>query len=365
LNRKLESNSRPLQVAHRGGLADFRPPWYLRTGHVQTLITGFFRPIAPLAPAVTHRIEIGDTGAMLIHENAPENLDESRPSVLLLHGLGSSHAGTYMTNIAAGLLQRGYRVFRADLPGAGLSCRTTFLPPHGACYDLVRKCLNHLSQSQGISTWRIAGVSLGGNILLKMLARHAIQPDLHPFDFRVDCALAVAPPIDLKACCENIERGINRLYGRYFIRALKRQAQERADIWPQWKEVLRSADYRTIRRFDETVTAPLAGFSSSDAYYNFGSSIEELPSIQAPTTILIDEHDPIVPAHLFDRAAYSETTRLVKTQYGGHVGYLHRLTTADGRVGSRWRRWADDRIATELATPTWPESVKASHQESS
>jgi predicted alpha/beta-fold hydrolase len=342
-----------LHASPHVGLADYRPPWYLRSGHVQTLITGFYRPIADLTPAVTHRIPIGDRGAMLIHENLPEEPVADRASVLLLHGLGSSHAGTYMTNITAGLLRRGYRVFRADLPGAGPSCQTTDLPPHGACYDLVRTCVNTLSQTQGIRTWRMAGVSLGGNILLKMLARNAIDPKTYPFDFQVEYALSVAPPIDLAECCENIERGINRLYGRYFMGALKKQAEERASLWPRWKEVLRSADYRTIRRFDETVTAPLAGFESSETYYRFGSSIDELPRISVPTTILIDEHDPIVPACLFERASYSATIQLVKTQHGGHVGYLHRLPIREGKPGGRWQRWADDRIATELANPTW------------
>ncbi|MFO0011228.1 MAG: YheT family hydrolase [Planctomycetota bacterium] len=331
----------------------YRPPWYLRSGHFQTLITGFYRPLAQLPPAIVHRIEIGEFGAMLIHENAPEAPADDAPSVLLLHGLGSSHAGTYMTSITQGLLARGCRVFRADLPGAGPSCRTTYLPPHGACFDLVRTCVNTLSRTQGIRSWRMTGVSLGGNILLKMLARNALDPETYPFDFEVDYVLSVAPPIDLAACCENIERGINRMYGRYFMRILKIQARQRAALWPQWQKVLETADYRTLRRFDETVTAPLAGFPSGDAYYRFGSSIDELHGISVPTTILIDEHDPIVPSFLFDRASYSATTRLVKTQYGGHVGYLHRASGADGSAGSRWRRWADDRIAAELAKPTW------------
>jgi len=353
---KNETESTPRSIKHAAPVI-FQPPWYLRSGHLQTWITGFYRPVAALPPAITHRIEIGEYGAMLIHENSPESFGPDAPCVLLLHGLGSSHAGTYMTNIAHGLLQRGCRVFRADLPGAGPSSQTTYLPPHGACYDLIRTCLNTLSRTRGIPAWRIAGVSLGGNILLKMLSRHAIHPQAHPFEFQVEYALAVAPPIDLGACCKNIERGINRLYGKYFMRILKLQTRERAALWSQWKEVLRSADYRTIRRFDETVTAPLAGFPSAEAYYHFGSSMEDLPSIAVPTTILVDQHDPIVPSFLFERASYSATTRVIETQYGGHVGYLHRLSAADGNANSRWRRWADDHIAEELAKPTWPSQI--------
>jgi predicted alpha/beta-fold hydrolase len=325
----------------------------LRSGHLQTWITGLYRPVAQLPTPRIHRIPIGEYGAMLIHENVPESLASDAPSVLLLHGLGSSHAGTYMTNIASGLLARGCRVFRADLPGAGPSSQTTHLPPHGACFDLVRICLNTLSHTQGIRSWRAAGISLGGNVLLKMLARHAIDPTKYPFDFEVDYALSVAPPIDMKECCENVERGIKRLYTHYFIRILKMQARQQASIWPQWREVLRNADYRTIRRFDETITAPLAGFPSADAYYQFGSSIDDLKNIDVPTTILIDEHDPIVPAHIFDRAVFSATTRLVRTQHGGHVGYLHRLPISDGKAGGRWQRWADNTIAAELAKPNW------------
>jgi predicted alpha/beta-fold hydrolase len=148
-----------------------------------------------------------------------------------------------------------------------------------------------------------------------------------------------------------MEIGINRLYGGYFMRSLKAQAQRRGELWPQWQEVLQTADYGSIRRFDETVTAPLAGYSSANNYYRAGSSIDELVAINVPTTILIDVHDPIVPAYLFDKATYSPTTRLIKTRYGGHVGYLHRVRKESGSPSGSWHRWADDRIAMELANP--------------
>lgn len=291
---------------------------------------------------------------MLVHENAPAQVRPDLPAVFLLHGLGSSHAGTYMTNIAQGLVDRGVRVFRADLPGAGPSCRTTYLPPHGACHDLVRRCLAHLTQALGIERWRLAGVSLGGNLVLRMLTEPTCQLSDDDLFGRIEFALAVAPPIDLGECCRNMEQGLNRIYGAYFMRALKKQAEKRAERWPQWRDVLQRADYSTIRRLDETVTSQLAGFAGAEAYYAAGSSIDRLDTMRVPTILLVDEHDPIVPIRLFDRMPRSDFITTIRTKHGGHVGYLQRATHSEQTPSSRWGRWADPWVADLLADPSQP-----------
>jgi uncharacterized protein len=334
----------------------FHPPWYLRSGHLQTLITGFYRPIAPLPNPIVHAVPIGEFGHMLVHENRPDSIADvaAAPAVLLLHGLGSSHAGTYMTNIASRLLSRGFRVFRADLPGAGPSCETTPLPPHGACHPLVLDCLRHLSHTLTIPQWHLVGISLGGSILLRLLvelATNSAPPsalaDAAPWS--VASAIAVAPPIDLAASCIHVEKGVNLLYAKYFVRALKRQTLQRAALWDSWKARLPHADFSTIRKFDETVTVHLAGFRDANAYYEAGSSHHHLQAIRVPTTILVDEQDPIVPVSLFDRAELSPTTRLVRTRFGGHVGYLARLPASSANPAG-WTRWADEWIVRELAS---------------
>ena len=339
-------NNPPAEQLARDPL--FRPPWYLRSGHLQTLITGFYRPIADLPPRVAHRCPLGDSlGNMLVHENSPDSTSRSAelPGVLLLHGLGSSHTGTYMTNIAYGLVRKGYRVFRADLPGAGQSYLETPMPPHGACFDAIRGCLEHLSETLGIKDWNLAGISLGGNILLRMLG------DWKPGRVQIHRAIALAPPIDLDASCRNVESGINRLYARYFLRALRKQARLRAESWPQWRQVLEQADYSSLRRFDDSVTAPLAGFKDAFDYYSAGSSIGWLSRIKARVKILVDRHDPIVPYSLFPGAPYSASTELIVTDRGGHVGYLRegsKHRSGGSERSSRFERWADRWIVETL-----------------
>jgi len=341
-------------------LSQYTPPWYLRSGHVQTIITGFYRPLATLPNATVHRLPIGPMGSMLIHENRPDPsvAAPDAPAVLLLHGLGSSHQGTYMTNIAHGLLARGMRVFRADLPGAGPSCQFTPLPPHGACHALIYSCLEQLSTTLGIDRWSIAGVSLGGSITLRLLsdslprAEHEAREHARPMPFQIVRAIAVAPPIDLAASCANVEQGLNRIYARYFVRALKKQSRERAALWDVWKERLRHADFSSIRKFDETMTVHLAGFRDLHDYYSSGSSRDILHRITVPTTLLIDEHDPIVPRSLFDGVQYSASTELIRTRFGGHVGYLCRNSENEAvPTEGRFHRWADAWIVRALAAP--------------
>ncbi len=323
---------------------DFHPPWYLRSGHIQTILTGFHKPKAKLPAPTIHRLSMepaGGVGELLVYENGPiaGNLfSPPQDAVFLFHGLGSSHRGSYMTYLASLLLERGFRVFRFDLPGAGDSYHHSQLPPHGACSEILWHALQALSDRLGIYQWRGAGVSLGGNLLLRMLIDHADELETRGRvpSLQIVRGVAVAPPIDLARCCLHMERGIHRIYARYFLRSLRRQSLLRASKWPAWAERMPGADFRTIRRFDETVTAPLAGFANADAYYATGSTLGELHKIRTPTTVLIDEHDPIVPFDLFKGVDWSPTTEVRVTRRGGHVGYLCRNPFGKAPRHIRW-----------------------------
>jgi uncharacterized protein len=303
-----------------------------------------------LPSPIEHRIPIGERGHLLIHENRPATFDlsSSQAAVMLLHGLGSSHAGTFMTSLASRLVAQGHRVFRVDLPGAGRSYRTTPLPPHGACSPEIGLAFEYLSDTLEIGQWRAAGVSLGGNILLKFLSQMD-QTSPHR-NFEIVRAVAAAPPIDLAACADNMERGLRQIYARYFLRALRSQSIVRARIWPQWAERLSQASFKTIRQFDESMTAPLAGFRDASDYYEQGSSHSQLQQIRTPTVILVDQHDPIVPSSIFETVTFSESTKVVWTKRGGHVGYLHRPSRVDQSPRTLFHRWMDDWIVNELVS---------------
>lgn len=329
----------------------FRPPWYLRSGHFQTLLTVVYRPKLVLTDTSQYSVPLpGNVGATYLYENAPAEGTHSRslsnydPShaVLLLHGLGSSHSGAYMNNIAARLVAQGHRVIRVDLPGSGPSSSLTWLPAHAGCSEEMWAILDWCHQNLGIETWRGIGFSLGGNLLLKMLADHAgdLTNQRVPWTFKA--ALAVAPPIDLAACCDGMEQSINRWYAKHFLKILMAEVERRSNSWERWAKIPRIPKPMTIRQFDDRFTAPLAGFHDSEEYYRHSSSGTHLKKISTPTIILGDRHDPIVPARIFRLAFENPCIQMKWTQRGGHLGYLHR--TKDGR----YVRWADEWVAGQI-----------------
>lgn len=328
--------------------AAFRPPWYLRSGHIQTALTAVYRPKLSLSNTTSFTVPLpNDVGSTNIYENftiGQGQTLEKRPSraILMLHGLGSSHGGTYMSNVAAKLVARGERVIRVDLPGCGPSANLTWLPGHAGCSEEIWAILDWCHQNLGIDDWRAVGFSLGGNILLRMLATHADDLAHRSVPWKITSALAVAAPIDLAACCDGMEGKVNRWYARHFIKILMAEANLRSTMWPQWKAIAMSPRPLSIRQFDDRFTAPLAGFADADEYYCKASSGGLLRNIVTNTTLLCDRHDPIVPAKIFDTVTLNSRIRLEWTRRGGHLGYLYR--TADGR----YVRWADDWVVEHI-----------------
>lgn len=326
----------------------FRPPWYLRSGHIQTVLTAVYRPKLSLAKTTQYAVPLPNgVGSTYIYENNGVPVEgsienKSSRAILMLHGLGSSHGGTYMSNIAAKLVERGERVIRVDLPGCGPSANLTWLPGHAGCSEEVWAILDWCFKNLGIDDWRTVGFSLGGNILLKMLATHAEDLTQRSVPWTITSALAVAPPIDLAECCDGMEGNVNRWYARHFIKILMAEAGLRSTIWPQWAKIPLSPAPSTIRQFDHRFTAPLAGFRDADEYYDKSSSGILLRNIATETTLLCDRHDPIVPAKIFEKAILNSNIRLEWTQRGGHLGYLYRTT--DGK----YARWADDWVVSRV-----------------
>jgi predicted alpha/beta-fold hydrolase len=188
-------------------------------------------------------------------------------------------------------------------------------------------------------TLAVAGFSLGANLALLTLARGGdrLPPGL------VGVA-AVSPPLDLAACADAIGRPSNRLYQSYFVRNLKAAYRRRQQRRPDLYEAGRERGIRTIREYDDVITAPYGGYASAEEYYRDSSAGPRLEALARPALVLAALDDPMVPGDSVARwpLPASGLVRREMTASGGHVGFVA-PTAAPGRF------WAAERVFAFLS----------------
>jgi predicted alpha/beta-fold hydrolase len=80
---------------------------------------------------------------------------------------------------------------------------------------------------------------------------------------------------------------------------------------------------RSMRTFDEFVTAPLHGFAGANDYWSRASSKLWLAEIALPTLVLNARNDPFIPdASLPRPREVSREVVLEQPAQGGHAGFL-------------------------------------------
>jgi predicted alpha/beta-fold hydrolase len=316
---------------------DFEPHPLIRGGHLQTIIGSYLPWRRTAYSARQHRVSLPDGDQIVLHDDQPNppiaSWQSGDPAVLLLHGLGGSHLSSYMQRCAVKLLGRGYRVFRMDLRGYGAGFPLARHPIHAGRSEDAAAALNYLIELFPDSPIHMVGFSMGANITLKLAG------ELGPLaPGNLASVMAVAPPIDLIECSRNMQRPVNRIYDRTFLKSLLRHIERRKAAVPGALARPLNPPPRRLVEFDNRFTAPLSGFADADDYYTRASSGSLLRHIAVPTLILTAANDPIVPVAPFEKASYSPTTKLHITPCGGHLGFV-------GRRGiDPDRRWLDWRV---------------------
>jgi len=188
--------------------------------------------------------------------------------------------------------------------------------------------------SEGFEKIFFAGYSMGGNLVTKMAGElsEAAPPQLRG-------VAAVCPALDLSACADALEKTKNYLYQRHFVRGLMARYRRKADLFPQKYARNGFGPIRTVREFDDAITAPYFGYKDAEEYYQAAGAKKVIAEVKVPLLLITAQDDPFVPYESLLRARVNDNplVRLVAPEHGGHCGFVSRWSGEE-------RFWAEERI---------------------
>ena len=305
----------------------FRAPRWSRNPHIQTLWPVLW-PRHPRPPLRRERVELPDGDFLDCDWLRSAPADRTAPVLLILHGLQGSSRSHYARRLLAVAARRGWRACVMHFRGTGGEPNRLARSYHSGETGDLDFLVARLGTAYPDAPLVAAGVSLGGNVLLKWLGERGHRAPLA-------AALAVSVPLDLAASSRHLDRGLSRLYRDHLLRDLKRALLAKSRRVPLPIDLDAALRARSFTEFDERVTAPLHGFAGAMDYYRRSSAARFLPAIRSPTWILQARDDPFLPAAaLPEPGGLPDPVRLEVTARGGHVGFV---------AGSPWapRYWLD------------------------
>lgn len=325
----------------------FKPSWWLKNRHLQTIWGTVFRKGKPLTQSQCWRLELTD-GDFIDVDVYLDNLsgaasdtefdsNKKVSTVLLLHGLEGSSDSHYIQGIVQKLISQGRQVAVMHFRGCSNESNRLVKSYHSGVSDDLQSVIQLLAKRQ-LKIDYLVGFSLGGNVLLKWLGENYSA-------HQIKAAVAVSVPLLLSECANEIDRGFAKVYSSRLLKTLKVKTHAKKTRFPE-AMALTPDDIEkltTFWQFDEQVTAPLHGFKSASDYYHKVSSRQFLKSIKVPTLIIHAKDDPFMNSKVIpDETELSSAVQFELNQHGGHVGFVM------GNKPWRVEYYLDSRIAEFL-----------------
>jgi uncharacterized protein len=306
----------------------FRPAWWLRSPHLQTMWPSLARR-RPRPALMSRRVELADGDFIDLAIG-----DGDGPRVLIVHGLEGDMDSHYAGSLVARLAREGFVPVFMHLRGCSGEPNRLDRSYHSGATEDLADVLTALAEDPQGPPAAAVGFSLGANLLLKYVGERD-----RPL---VGHAVAVSVPFVLRDAMLRLNLGRSRIYRRYLITRLKQGYRRKFMERPSPLDV----DLDTINdfnTFDDRITAPLSGFAGVFDYYNRASCRQFLPHIHTPTLIIHAADDPFMfPSTVPFEHELGPGVTLELACYGGHVGFIA------GTVPWRPVYWLEERIINHL-----------------
>jgi uncharacterized protein len=306
--------------------APFVPRRFLSNGHLQTIV-GNFLPRADHLPAAEQELievspatqtQIASRILCLCHWQ-PKEVRAQRPAAIIVHGLEGSSESQYVVGNAYEAAKLTPTLYHSGLSGD------------------VDAVMRFFIQRERLESIALIGYSMGGNLVLKLAGE--LSSDA-PRELRA--VVGVSPAMDLDASSTALHRPINRVYERRFLRAMLKRYRNKVRCFPRAYDPNQATGIRSLRDFDERITALYSGYSSAEDYYYRVAAARVVDRIAVPTLILHSLDDPFVVLMPETVAAIRGNPHItfVQTEHGGHCAFLAKPNAAAGDDGY----WAEQTL---------------------
>src|SRR5271157_2769448 len=314
-------------------IREFEPHRWLRSGHAQTIAAAFV-PRTFAQAALEERLFRVDSETQLKGVcHWQEGKRRELPVIVIVHGLEGSSDSNYARGIADKAHARGFHAVRMNQRNCGGTERLTPTLYNSGLSGDYRAVLLELI-AEGFQKIFFVGYSMGGNLVTKMAGEFG---EAAPKELRG--VAAVCPAMDLAACADALEKMQNYLYERHFVEGLLARYRRKAELYPERYSRNGVGRVRTVREFDDAITAPAFGYKDAAEYYEAAGAKKVIGEMRVPLLLIAAQDDPFVPYESFLKAKVGENPwiRFVTPRNGGHCGFI-------SRWGGTERFWAEERV---------------------
>lgn len=311
--------------------AEFRPRSFLRGGHVQT-IASFLLPRSFHLAAPEERLVEVEPGIQLLCHCHWQSDRSAALTIILVHGLEGSSDSKYMLGIAEKGMAAGMNVIRMNQRTCGGTDRLAPTLYHSGRSQDVMAVAQHVVERDKVQQFALCGFSMGGNLVLKAAGEWGSSA---PAGFAA--VVAVCPSLDLAASADALHTPVNRIYERYFLWKLEARMKAKARCFPGKYDLRRMHGLKSLREFDDKVTAYYCGFEGAADYYARAAAANVVDRIGVPGLILHANNDPFIriTPETREKIAANPNTTFIETEDGGHCAFIGEPDGDDGYFAER------------------------------